>query len=127
MLTGFIKRRLNARWLLLLLPALALVTLSCFDAETRITLLNSALDPVHVNGGVRLEQGEAAVVTTLKHGSVTTLTLERMGSVRATLTVTSSYDPEEEERQTATITVTESPYWTFHATSDNPSITVTVQ
>ena len=125
MLTGFIRRP-NVRWLFLLLPALALLTLNCFDAETQITLLNSALDPVHVNGGMRLEQGESAVVTTLKHGSVTTLTLERMGSIRATLTVTSNYNPGEEERQAATITVTENPYWTFHASSNNPNIEVSV-
>lgn len=125
MLTGFIRRP-HARWLFLLLPALALFTLNCFDAQTSITILNSARDPFHV-GGARLEPGESATVTHLSHGSVTTLTIERMDAVRATLTVTSNYDPDLQERQAAIITVTENPYWTFHASSDNPNIAVTVQ
>jgi hypothetical protein len=127
MLTGLIKRRPNPRWLLLLVPALALLTLSCFDNYTQVTLVNSALDPFHVDGGKRLEPGESAVVDRLKHGSIATITLEREGSTRATLTLTSSYDPEEQEQQEVTITVTENPYWVFHATSSNSMISVSVQ
>jgi hypothetical protein len=113
--------------ILLTIVALATFAIACGTEGTTITIVNNALDPIHPNGGTKIEQGESRVVTTLKHGSMTTVTLERMGSVRATLTITSEYDAKEPDPQRATITVTEGPYWYFQATSNNSRIQVTVE
>jgi hypothetical protein len=104
----------------------ALLVLSCDVFGCSITLVNNAKDPFHPNGGKKIEVGASRQVTRMKSGSVTTISLQRMGSTWATLELTSGYDPEDEEAYEATITVTEATYGTFEASSDNPEIGVTV-
>lgn len=114
------------RIMLVAVVALVTLALTCGTEGTTITLVNNAMDPFHPNGGSRLEPGSSRVITTLKHGAMTTITLERMGAVRATLTITSHYDAQEPDPHDATITVTEGPYWQFHASSNNSRIEVRV-
>jgi hypothetical protein len=115
------------QFLTLMVVLAALSAVSCNEGATSITLVNNASDPFHPNGGSKLEPGSSQFVRSLKHGSVMTITIEREGSTWATLTVTSNYSPKDEEPTKATLTVTEEPYGTFHASSDNSAIDVSVQ
>ena len=105
----------------------SLFVMSCFDdGTTTLTLVNDANDPFHAKG-TKVGQGSSIMVGRLKHGSIMSIPLERMGSTWATLTVTSNYSPKDDEPTKATITVTENPYGTFHASSDNSAIDVSVE
>jgi len=115
------------RLVLLSVVLVALLSLSCGEERgTKLVLVNSGRDPFHPNGGAKLDVGDSGGVMTLGHGSVTSITFDRMGEPWATLVVTSTYDLTEEDNHVATITVTEPTYGTFEASSSNSDITVTV-
>ena len=114
------------RFVVLSVALAALLVLSCDVFGCSMTLVDNGRDPFHPNGGKKMEVGASRQVTRMKSGSVTTISLQRMGSTRAPLALTSGCDPEDEEDYEATITVTEETYGTFEASSDNPGIGVTV-
>jgi hypothetical protein len=94
--------------------------------STSLMLVNNANDPFHPNGGAKLEQGASMRFGRLGHGYAKAVRLERMGSTWATVTITSMYPTESKESYAAVITITEAPYGTFHASSDNSNIDVSV-
>lgn len=114
------------RFAVLSVALVALLALSCDVFGCSITLVNNAQDPFHPNGGKKMEVGDSRQITRLKSGAATTISLQRMGTTWATLELTSGYDPEDEEDHAATITVTETTYGNFEASSDNPDIAVEV-
>lgn len=112
---------------------LALATVALFAAcelfyspSTSLLLVNNANDPFHPNGGAKVAEGASMPFGSVGHSEAKTLRLERMGSVWATVTITSMYPTEDKENHSAVITITEAPYGTFHATSSNSMIDVTV-
>lgn len=101
---------------------------TCFQVSYRtdFKLLNSCQSAIYPDGGSALELGESRSFR-VQHASIRDVDIQRPeGTHAATLVVTSFYELEDHRKKGVTITITESTYGTFAASSSDAKLHVRV-